>query len=125
MPLEDEEISKQVERAFRKQGIKIMTEALVEKVSVVGNQCVLSVKDKKGVIVEMESDVVLSAVGVQTNIENIGLEEVGVHTERGKIIVDDYYRTNIEGIYAIGDIVHSALACCFSRSNSVCGKNCR
>lgn len=86
MPLEDEEISKQVERAFRKQGIKIMTEALVEKVSVVGNQCVLSVKDKKGVIVEMESDVVLSAVGVQTNIENIGLEEVGVHTERGKLL---------------------------------------
>ncbi|HQB19618.1 MAG TPA: dihydrolipoyl dehydrogenase [Bacteroidales bacterium] len=121
MPLEDEEISKQVERAFRKQGIKIMTEALVEKVSVVGNQCVLSVKDKKGVIVEMESDVVLSAVGVQTNIENIGLEEVGVHTERGKIIVDDYYRTNIEGIYAIGDIVHGpALAHVASQEAIVC-----
>ena len=69
---------------------------MVEKVSVVGNQCVLSVKDKRrycgnGI------RCCLSAVGVQTNIENIGLEEVGVHTERGKIIVDDYYRTNIEG----------------------------
>ncbi len=129
MPLEDEEISKQVERAFRKQGIKIMTEALVEKVSVVADKCILSVKDKKGSIIEIESDIVLSAVGVQTNIENIGLETVGVNTERGKVIVDDYYRTNIEGVYAIGDIVHGpALAHVSSQEAIVCvekiaGKN--
>ena len=121
LPLEDEEISKQMERSFRKQGIKLMTEASVEKVDIVDNKCKVSIKDKKGILTEIESDIVLSAVGVQTNIENIGLEETGIAFERGKVLVDEYYRTNIEGVYAIGDIVHGpALAHVASREAIVC-----
>ena len=121
LPLEDEEISKQIERSFRKHGIKLMTEASVEQVNIVGDKCKVSIKDKKGAIVELETDIVLSAVGVQTNLENIGLEETGIAFERGKVIVDEYYRTNIEGVYAIGDIVHGpALAHVASREGIVC-----
>jgi dihydrolipoamide dehydrogenase len=121
LPLEDEEISKQIERSFRKQGIKMMTEASVEKVQVVDDICKVSIKDKKGSMVEMETDIVLSAVGVQTNIENIGLEETGIAFEKGKVLVDEYYRTRVEGIYAIGDIVSGpALAHVASREAIVC-----
>ncbi len=121
LPIEDEEISKQIERSFRKQGIKLMTDASVERVDVVNNICKVSIKDKKGSPVEMEADVVLSAVGVQTNLENIGLEETGIAFEKGKVIVDEYYRTNIEGVYAIGDIVHGpALAHVASREAIIC-----
>ncbi|NLJ82234.1 MAG: dihydrolipoyl dehydrogenase [Bacteroidales bacterium] len=129
LPIEDEEISKQVERAFRKNKMKLMTEATVEKVAIEGDMCKVSVKDKKGNIVDIDAEIVLSAVGVQTNLENIGLDEVGVNYERGKIAVDDYYRTNIEGVYAIGDIVHGpALAHVASQEAIVCvekimGKN--
>ena len=129
LPVEDEEISKQVERAFRKQGMKVITEASVEKVSLDGEICHVNVKDKKGNLVEMDAEIVLSAVGIQTNLENIGLEEVGVKVEYGKVLVDDYYRTNIEGVYAIGDIVHGpALAHVASQEAVVCiekiaGKN--
>jgi dihydrolipoamide dehydrogenase len=121
LPLEDEEISKQIERSFRKQGIKLMTEASVERVDIVDDKCKVSIKDKKGNLTEIEAEVVLSAVGVQTNLENIGLEETGIAFERGKVIVDEYYRTNIEGIYAIGDIVHGpALAHVASKEAIVC-----
>ncbi|MDR1459233.1 MAG: dihydrolipoyl dehydrogenase [Bacteroidales bacterium] len=121
LPLEDEEISKQIERSFRKQGIKLMTETMVENVEVVDNICKVSVKDKKGSLVMLEANIVLSAVGVETNIENIGLEETGILYEKGKILVDEYYRTNIEGVYAIGDIVHGpALAHVASREAIVC-----
>ena len=121
LPIEDEESSKQIERSFRKQGLKLMTEASVEKVEITGNICKVSVKDKKGNLVELEADIVLSAVGVQTNIENIGLEETGIQFDRGKIQVDEYYRTNIDGVYAIGDIVHGpALAHVASREAIVC-----
>jgi dihydrolipoamide dehydrogenase len=121
LPLEDEEISKQMERSFRKQGIKLMTESSVEQVDIVDNKCKVSIKDKKGILTEIEADVVLSAVGVQTNLQNIGLEETGIAFEKGKVIVDAYYRTNIEGIYAIGDIVHGpALAHVASREAIVC-----
>ncbi|MDR1180751.1 MAG: dihydrolipoyl dehydrogenase [Bacteroidales bacterium] len=121
LPLEDEEISKQVERSFRKQGIKFMTEAMVEKVEASDNICKVSVKDKKGSLIDLEADIVLSAVGTQTNIENIGLEETGILFEKGKVLVDEYYRTNIEGVYAIGDIVHGpALAHVASREAIVC-----
>ncbi len=129
LPVEDEEISKQVERAFRKQGMKVITEASVEKVCVDAEICHVSVKDKKGNMVAIEAEIVLSAVGIQTNVENIGLEEVGVKVEYGKVVVDDYYRTNIEGVYAIGDIVHGpALAHVASQEAIVCiekiaGKN--
>ena len=121
LPVEDEEISKQVERAFRKQGMKIMTEANVESVSVKDDRCQVSIKDKKGNLVDMEVDIVLSAVGIQTNLENLGLEEAGIATERGKIVVDAYYKTNVEGVYAIGDIVHGpALAHVASQEAVVC-----
>ena len=121
LPIEDEESSKQIERSFRKQGLKLMTEASVEKVEIAGNICKVSVKDKKGNPVELEADIVLSAVGVQTNIENIGLEETGIQFDRGKVQVDEYYRTNIDGVYAIGDIVHGpALAHVASREAIVC-----
>lgn len=121
LPVEDEEIAKQVDRAFRKQGMKVMTEANVEKVEVEGEICHVFVKDKKGKEIQIDADVVFSAVGVQTNIENLGLEELGIQVERGKVVVDDYYRTNVEGVYAIGDIVHGpALAHVSSQEAHVC-----
>ncbi|OQA84505.1 MAG: Dihydrolipoamide dehydrogenase [Bacteroidetes bacterium ADurb.Bin234] len=121
LPVEDEEISKQVERAFRKQGMKIMTEANVESVNVNNDRCFVSIKDKKGNLIETDVDIVLSAVGIQTNLENLGLETAGIQTEKGKIIVDDYYNTNVKGIYAIGDIVHGpALAHVASQEAIVC-----
>jgi dihydrolipoamide dehydrogenase len=104
VPLEDEEVSKQLERSFKKAGIKIMTDATVESVDIKGSACKVKVKTKKGEEI-IECEVVLSAVGVKSNIEDIGLEEVGIVVERDKIKVDEYYRTNVEGFYAIGDIV--------------------
>ncbi|TRZ45164.1 dihydrolipoyl dehydrogenase [Robertkochia solimangrovi] len=103
VPVEDEEISKQLERNFKKNGIKIMTSAEVTKVDTSGSGVKATVKTKKGEEV-LEADIVLSAVGIKTNIENIGLEDVGIATDRDKILVNDYYQTNIPGYYAIGDI---------------------
>ncbi|MBO4481702.1 MAG: dihydrolipoyl dehydrogenase [Bacteroidales bacterium] len=121
VPVEDEEISKQLERAFRKAGIKVMTAAAVESVDTTGDGCKVTVKDSKEKITEIECDIVLSAVGVQTNIEGIGIEECGIAVERGKVVVDDYYRTNCEGVYAIGDIVHGpALAHVASHEALIC-----
>lgn len=105
VPNEDKEVSRHLERSFKKAGIKVMTGSAVESVDTSGKKCVATVKTKKGQQ-EIEADIVLSAVGVTTNIEGIGLEEAGVKTEKGKVIVDDFYRTNVEGLYAIGDIVH-------------------
>lgn len=104
VPVEDEEVSKQLERTFKKQGIKVMTNAEVTSVDTSGAGCKVNVKTKKGDEV-IEADVVLSAVGVVANIENIGLEDVGIATDRGKIVVDEFYKTNIPGYYAIGDCV--------------------
>ena len=104
VPLEDVDVSKQLQRSFKKSGIKIMTKSSVEKVDTSGNGCNVTIKTKKGEET-IECDVVLSAVGITANIENIGLEEVGIKTDRGKIIVDDYYQTNIPGYYAIGDVL--------------------
>jgi dihydrolipoamide dehydrogenase len=103
VPVEDEEISKQLERSFKKSGIKIMTSTEVTAVDTSGKGVKTSVKTKKGEDT-LEADVVLSAVGIKTNIENIGLEEVGIVTDRDKILVNDYYQTNIPGYYAIGDV---------------------
>ena len=103
VPVEDDDIAATLARCFRKAGIKTMTGAAVEKVEVVNDKCVVTVKDSKEKITEIECDIVLSAVGVATNVEGIGLEECGVQVERGKVVVDDYYRTNVEGVYAIGD----------------------
>ena len=104
VPVEDEEVSKQLERSFKKQGIKIMTNSSVESVDTAGKGCKVKVKTKKGEEI-LECDVVLSAVGIEANIENIGLEEVGIVTDKGKVLVNDFYETNIPGYYAIGDII--------------------
>lgn len=120
VPNEDEEVSKQLERSFKKAGMKILTNSSVESVDTSGNICKATVKTKKGTEV-IEAEIVLSAVGVETNIEGIGLEEAGVKSERGKIIVDDFYRTNVKGVYAIGDIVHGpALAHVASAEGIIC-----
>ena len=105
VPNEDEEVSKQVERAFKKLKMTVMTEASVTHVDTTGEKCVCTIATKKG-DKTVEADIVLSAVGVQTNIDNLGLEELGITTERGKVNVDEWYRTNVPGVYAIGDIVH-------------------
>lgn len=104
VPLEDEEVSKQLERSFKKAGMKVMTSSTVESVKVVKDTCHVEIKTQKGVEL-VECDVVLSAVGIVTNIEGIGLEEVGIKTEKGKVLVDKKYQTNVEGYYAIGDII--------------------
>ena len=104
VPLEDEEVSKQFGRSFKKAGIKVMTNASVESVDTTGKKIKATVKTKKGEEV-IEADIVLSAVGIKSNIENIGLEEVGIVVDRDKIIVNDWYQTNIPGYYAIGDVV--------------------
>ncbi|PTX62651.1 dihydrolipoamide dehydrogenase [Kordia periserrulae] len=103
VPVEDDEVSKQLERSFKKSGIKIMTSAEVTSVDTSGDGVKAMVKTKKGEEV-LEADIVLSAVGIKTNIENIGLEDVGIATDRDKILVNDYYQTNIPGYYAIGDV---------------------
>lgn len=103
VPVEDEEISKQLERSFKKSGIKIMTSTEVTGVDPSGEGVKATVKSKKGEEI-LEADVVLSAVGIKTNIENIGLEEVGIVTDRDKILVNDFYQTNMPGYYAIGDV---------------------
>ncbi|AUC76777.1 dihydrolipoyl dehydrogenase [Olleya sp. Bg11-27] len=103
VPVEDDDVSKQLERSFKKSGIKIMTSAEVTSVNTSGDGVKATVKTKKGEEV-LEADIVLSAVGIKSNIENIGLEAVGIAVDRDKILVNDYYQTNIPGYYAIGDI---------------------
>lgn len=121
VPVEDEEISVHLGRAFRKAGIKVITSASVENVDTTGDLCKVTIKDAKEKITEIECEVVLSAVGVTTNIQCIGLEEYGVTTEKTKVVVDDFYRTNCDGIYAIGDIVHGpALAHVASHEALIC-----
>ena len=103
VPVEDEEVSKQLERSFKKFGINVMTSAEVTQVDTSGKGVKATIKTKKGEEV-IEADIVLSAVGIKTNIENIGLEDVGIAVDRDKILVNDYYQTNIPGYYAIGDV---------------------
>lgn len=128
MPLEDEEVSKTMERAFRKLRATVLTSTTVKGVKIAGDCCEVEIEGKKGPET-LTADVVLSAVGVQANIEGIGLEELGIAVERGKVAVDEYYRTNVAGVYAIGDIVkgtalaHAASAeavCCVE---AICGLN--
>ena len=103
IPVEDEEISKQLERSFKKQGIKVKTNSYVEKVEVSDNSAVTYIKSKKGEE-KITADIVLSAVGIKTNLEDIGLEELDIQIEKDKIVVDEYYRTSANGVYAIGDL---------------------
>jgi len=120
VPLEDKDVSKQFERSFKKAGIKVMTNSAVESVDTAGKTVKATVKTKKGEEI-LEADVVLSAVGIKTNIENIGLEDVGIITDRDKILVNDWYQTNIPGYYAIGDVVHGpALAHVASAEGITC-----
>jgi dihydrolipoamide dehydrogenase len=120
VPLEDEEISKQLGRILKKQGINIMTGANVESVDTSGDLCKVQVKTASGTET-LTAEIVLSAVGISTNLEGIGLEENGVNTDKGKVLVDDFYRTNVEGVYAIGDIVKGqALAHVASAEGIIC-----
>jgi dihydrolipoamide dehydrogenase len=120
VPVEDEEVSKALERSFKKNGINIMTSAEVTNVDTKGAGCVVTIKTQKGEE-KIECDVVLSAVGVTTNLEGIGLEELGIKHDKGKVLVNDFYKTNSEGIYAIGDIVHGpALAHVASAEGIIC-----
>src|SRR5664280_2189903 len=105
VPVEDEEVSKQLERSFKKIGMKVMTSSSVESVDTSKEKCLVTIKTPKGEEI-VEADIVLSAVGITTNLEDIGLEKAGVKIDKGKVIVDDYYLTSVPGIYAIGDIVH-------------------
>ena len=104
MPLEDEEVAKAMERSFRKMRATVMTSTTVKNVAVVDGQCHVDIEGKKGAET-LTADVVLSAVGVKSNIENIGLEEMGISVERDKIVVDEHYQTSAAGVYAIGDII--------------------
>lgn len=128
VPVEDADVSKQFERSLKKQGIKIMTNSSVESVDTTGDNCVVTIKTKKGEE-KIECDVVLSAVGIETNLEGIGLEDVGIATDKGKVLVNDFYQTNIPGYFAIGDITPGpALAHVASAEGIICveklaGKN--
>jgi len=123
VPVEDEEISKELEKSFKKQGITIMTSSEVTAVDASGNGVKAKVKTPNGEEI-LEADILLSAVGVSANIEGIGLEELGVKTDKGKILVDKFYQTNVPGIYAIGDCVPGqALAHVASKEGIICVEN--
>ncbi len=107
VPLEDEDVSKQFEKSIKKQGVKVMTNSSVTSVDISGNGVIATIKTSKGEET-LEADVLLSAVGIKSNIENIGLEDVGIVVDRDKIIVNDFYQTNLPGYYAIGDVVPGA-----------------
>ncbi len=120
VPNEDADVAKQLERSFKKMRMKVLTSASVESVDTSGEKCSVTIKTKKGEQV-VEADIVLSAVGITPNTEGIGLEEQGIETEGGRVKVDDFYRTNVEGVYAIGDIVAGpALAHVASAEGIVC-----
>ena len=104
MPLEDEEVAKTMERVFRRLRIGVMTSTTVKSVTVVDDKCQIEIEGKKGTET-LTADVVLSAVGIKSNIENIGLEQLGIAVERDKIVVDSNFRTNIPTVYAVGDII--------------------
>ena len=120
VPNEDEEVSKQLERAFKKLKMKILTDSTVESADTSGEKCRVNIKTPKG-YEEVEADIVFSAVGITPNIEGIGLEAAAIKTEKGKVIVDEFYRTSVGGIHAIGDIVHGpALAHVASAEGIIC-----
>ena len=122
VPNEDVDVSKELAKSFRKAGIKVKTSTSVENVDTKGRTCLVKAQSRKSGKTEiLKTDIVLSAVGVSTNVENIGLEGLGIKTDRGRVIVDEYYRTNADGVYAIGDIVHGpALAHVASAEGIIC-----
>jgi len=120
VPNEDEEVSKYLERSFKKMGMKIMTGSSVESAEIAGEKCLARIRTPKGEET-VETDIIFSAVGVTPNLEDLGLETAGVGTDKGKVIVDEYYRTPVPGIFAIGDIVHGpALAHVASAEGIIC-----
>jgi dihydrolipoamide dehydrogenase len=120
LPIEDEEVSKTMEKLYKKNGVEILVDSAVENVDTSGKGCKVNIKGKSGNSV-IECDIVLSAAGVVTNLENLGLETLGVKTDKGKVLVDDFYKTNVPGVYAIGDIVHGpALAHVASAEGIIC-----
>jgi len=120
VPLEDEEVSKTLARNFKKKKIKVMLGSSVESVDITGDICKATIKTKKGEEIH-EAEIVLSAVGITSNLEGIGIEELGIEKDKDKIKVNEFYQTNIEGIYAIGDIVHGpALAHVASAEGIIC-----
>ncbi len=120
LPVEDEEVSKQLERSFKKSGIKVMCNSSVEAVESKGSGCRVTVKTQKGTET-IDSDIVLAAVGITANLEGIGLEDVGIVTDNGKVMTNDYYQTNIPGIFAIGDCIGGqALAHVASAEGIIC-----
>ena len=120
VPLEDVEVSKQLGRSFKKAKMNVMVGSSVEAVDTKGKLCKVTIKTKKGEEI-VEAEIVLSAVGIETNLQGIGIEELGIKTEKGKVLVDNFYRTNVQGIYAIGDIVPGpALAHVASHEGIIC-----
>ena len=119
VPVEDEDISKQFERSFKKAGVKVMTNSSVESVDTTGDKVKATVKTKKGEEV-LEADIVLSAVGIEANIEGIGLEDVGIIVQKGKIEVNEWYQTNIPGYYAIGDVVDGPALAHVASAEGIC-----
>ena len=123
-PVEDEDISKELEKILKKQGINIMTSAELIESKAKDKSVSVKIKNSKDEIIELEANVVLSAVGIKSNIENIGLENIGIKVENDKISVDDFYKTNVEGFYAIGDVVSGpALAHVASAEGITCVEN--
>ena len=119
VPVEDEDISKQFERSFKKAGVKVMTNSSVESVDTTGDKVKATVKTKKGEEV-LEADIVLSAVGIEANIDGIGLEDVGIIVQKGKIEVNEWYQTNIPGYYAIGDVVDGPALAHVASAEGIC-----
>jgi dihydrolipoamide dehydrogenase len=119
VPLEDEEVSKQLARSFKKAKMKVMLDSSVESVDTTGKLCKVKIKTKKGEVI-IEAEVVLSAVGIKSNLEGIGLEDVGIKTDKDKVVVDEFYRTNIEGYYAIGDIVPGQALAHVASAEGIC-----
>ncbi len=119
VPLEDDDVSAQLSRSFRKMGMKVLVSAQVKSVDTSGDICKLTVQTKKGEEI-IEAERVLSAVGIVSNIENIGLEEIGVEINRGKIKVDNFYMTNVEGVYAIGDVIATPALAHVASAEAIC-----
>ena len=120
-PLEDDDISKELQKILKKQGVKIMTSSELIESEATKDKVDVKIKDPNGEIINMTADVVLSAVGIKSNIEGLGLENLEIKTEKDKILVDDFYKTNVDGFYAIGDVVHGpALAHVASAEGITC-----
>lgn len=120
LPVEDEEVSKQVGRSFKKAGIEVLVKSTVENIDTDGELLKVNIRNKKGGIEVYEAETVLSAVGISPNIENLGLEELGIEMEKGKIKVDPYYQTNVDGVYAIGDIVSGPALAHVASAEAIC-----